>query len=450
MKALVKKIVNFRYGLLPERVVHGSDVTRNYHFLLESQRWSADRLHAYQFGLVQKLVTHAYHNSPYYGELFKKIGFEPGDLKSFADYARIPCLTKNDIRNRLEDLKVRNIHTFEPILTRTGGTTGAPTTVYRSKNTADMRQAVEWRNYNWGGQDHRQKKMSLFPGTSKDIGHEPFFEDPKNRMMIVKTFEADAERMELFRRLYHEYKPSFLMGIVEFYRVLGRYLSSRGLDDIKTSALFVQGETITPEDRANFQEWFGAKIYDFYGMRENVVSATECQHGSMHINQEFVYMEFENKQVPAKPGELAEIIGTSLLNYAVPLIRYRTGDMGSYENTHCACGRELLPMKIIGGRTRDFITTRKKLIFICHHTTYLLDLSNGVEEIQFYQPDLDHIEIRIVQNDQYSDEDGNKLIEAVQKLTEGELSVSVKFVESIPRTRVGKYRFVISDVEPNL
>lgn len=448
MKALVKNIANLRFRVLPESMIHGAGVVNNYRFLLESQYWSADQLAAYQLRTLRALIVHAYDNSPFYKQRFQQIGLEPGDIRSFDDFRKIPYLTKDDIRNSLDRLKVRDFEKYNPILTRTGGTTGAPITIYRSENTADMRLAVEWRNYRWGGQDYRQRKMSLFPGTSRDIGKEPFFEDPKHRSMTVKTFQADAERMELFRNLYHQYRPSFLMGIVEFYRVLGKYLERRNKLDVKAKALFVQGESVTEEDRRNFERWFGVKIYDFYGMRENVVSATECEENTMHINQEFVYQEFETNGSPAKPGELAHIIGTSMLNYAVPLIRYYTGDMGSLEMATCPCGRQHQTMKIIGGRTRDFISTRSRLIYICHHTTYLLNLSNGIDEIQFYQPDLNNIEIRIVRNDQYQHADAHRLRDAVAKLTNGELNISTKFVPSIPRTRVGKYRFVISEIEP--
>ena len=450
MLNIIRTLANKRFAILPQRLVHGAAVMRNYHFLLDSQYWSAEQLAAFQLRALQRLITHAYHQSTFYRVRFEQIGLEPGDVKSFQDMRQIPYLTKQDLRDNFETIKVRDFARHHPILTRTGGTTGAPVTLYRSRNTAEMRQAIEWRNYHWAGQDYRQRKMSLFPGTSRDIGKEPYFEDPRHRMLVVKTFQLDPERLRLFHHLYHRYRPSFLMGIVEFYRVLGRFLEREGLDDIKSPALFVQGEAVTPIDRERFCRWFGARVYDYYGMRENAVSASECTEGTMHINQEFVFQEFENDRRPALPGEPAEIIGTSLHNFAMPLIRCRTGDIGQLESAPCACSRTHQAMRITGGRTRDFISTPTRLIYICHHMSYLLDLSDGVEALQFYQPDRGTVVIRVVRNSNYTREDTDKLTNALARLTGGELRIEIEFVEDIPRTRVGKYRFVVSDIDPTL
>lgn len=450
MREVLRQLFNQRFVVLPQRIIHGADVVRDFRFLRTSQYWSAEQLAAYQLRKLQQLIAHAYTNSPFYRKRFNKIGLEPGDIRKLSDIRGIPCLTKTDLRERLDEIKVHNVDDYAPILTRTGGTTGAPVSLYRSRNTASFRKAIEWRTFAWGEQDHRQKKMSLFPGTSKDIGKEVWFEDPRNRMLIVKTFQLDSERLDLFCKLFHRYRPSFLMGIVEFYRVLGRYLEKHGINDIRVPALFVQGESVTAEDRRNFCRWFGTKVFDYYGMRENAVSASECVEGTMHINQEFVLHEFEDNGDPAKIDEPAEIIGTSLHNYATPLIRYRTGDIGQHESTSCPCGRVHTAMRIIGGRTRDFITTPTRMIYVCQHTSYLLDLSSGVEAIQFYQADVRSLEVRIVRNERYRSDDAQKLVKAVRRLVEDELRVTVRFVEDIPRTRVGKYRFVVSEVDSSL
>ena len=444
---MLRRLARYRFDLLPRRFVYGSQVLKRYEELLVSQWDSIEQVRQTQLVRLQRLVDHAYKNSPYYHRRLKEIGLEPGDIKSFADYTHIPYLTKNDIRNHLEELKVKDFESYRPILTRTGGTTGAPLKLYRSQNTAEMRQAVEWRNYKIGGFDYRDRKMTLFPGTHDDVKKEPYFEDPKYKAMVVKSFEADDARMQLFRDLFHRYQPRFLAGIPQFYRVLGRYLEKRGYDDMKVEALFIQGEAMIEEDRENFRRWFGATTYDFYGMRENAVSASECSFGSMHINAEFTYIEFENDHRPTASSELGNIIGTNLHNYAVPMLRYETGDLGCWEDESCSCGRALPVMKIIGGRTRDYLTTRSKLIFICHHIVFLLELSNGYEELQFYQPDIDNVIIRLVANKNYNPQDAELLRKEVTQLTGGELQVSVELVDHIPRTRVGKYRFVVSEIE---
>ena len=447
VKGMLRKLANYRFDLLPRSFVYGGEILKRYEELLVSQWHSIEQIRQARLVRLKRLVAHAYQYSPYYNRRFRETGLEPGDIKTLADYARLPYLTKSDIRENLEDLKVKDFDSYRPILTRTGGTTGAPLKLYRSQNTAEMRQAVEWRNYKIGGFDYRDRKMTLFPGTHDDVKKEPYFEDPKYKAMVVKSFEADDARMQLFRNLFLRYQPKFLVGIPQFYRVLGKYVEKHGIDDIQVEALFIQGEAMLDEDRENFRRWFGATTYDFYGMRENAVSASECSHGNMHINEEFTYIEFENDHTPTAAGELGNIIGTSLHNYAMPLLRYVTGDMGTWEDVSCACRRALPVMKIVGGRTRDYLSTRTKLIFICHHIVYLLELTNGYEELQFFQPDIDHVIIRLVANKNYNPEDAELLKREVRQLTGGELEVSIELVKEIPRTRVGKYRFVVSEIE---
>ena len=90
------------------------------------------------------------------------------------------------------------------------------------------------------------------------------------------------------------------------------------------------------------------------------------------------------------------------------------------------------------------------MIYINHHATYLLGLSDGVEAIQFYQPSIDRLIIRIQANDRYRVSDGDRLVVTVRDLIREPIQIAVELVEAIPRTRLGKYRFVVSEVDPVL
>jgi len=450
MKETLKRISHLRFALLPQRMVFPRPLLTYHRQLQASQWWSRDQLLDFQWHKVTELLHLAHRHSPFWRTRFAELGLEPGDIKDFDAYRTIPPITKNDVRDHLEEMKVDHLDQLRPILTHTGGTTGAPLRLYRTQATAAMRQAVEWRTYEMAGYHYRDLKIYATSGSGLAESRETWYEDPRYRIIAVNTLRADVDCMHFFCDLVRKRKPVLFTGNVEFYRVLGKFLERRGIDDIRVRAIFSQGESLTQADRDNLHQWFGARVFDYYGMRENAVSASECDEGAMHINSEFAYMEFENDGRPAEPDTQAEIIGTSLVNHAIPLIRYRTGDYGQHHLYDCPCGRHLPVMSITGGRARDFITTRSKLIYICHQVAYLLEISREVEAIQFYQPNLDELTIRLQTSDTFDPSDAEKLVNATRKIVEDELAVSVERVATIPRTRLGKYRYVISEVDPVL
>lgn len=450
MRSFVKSVLNLRFKLLPDRWLHSPTALADYRLLSRSQWWSADEIAAFQLQRIQALVAHAYENSPFHRRRFEQIGLQPGDVRSLDDFRKIPYMTKTDVRGSLEDMKATNFEQLQPILTHTGGTTGAPLSLYRSQATADMRQAVEWRTYDLAGYSFRDLKIYAYGGMGADDQTEPWYEDHRNHVVAINTIRANRERIELFCKLFREKQPRLLTGNIEFYRIMGKYLEAKGVDDIRAEAMFSQGESLTESDREKMYRWFGCPVFDYYGMRENAVSASECHAGSMHVNSEFVHMEFEIDGHPAAAGEQADIIGTSLVNYAMPLIRYKTDDSGVRLGGGCDCGRHLPTMAITGGRGRDFIATRSEMIYINHHATYLLGLSDGVEAIQFYQPSIDRLIIRVQANERYRASDGDRLVVTVRDLIREPIQIAVELVEAIPRTRLGKYRFVVSEVDPVL
>jgi len=448
MLGIVKKLARRRWDFLPSHIRFGREQTRLWDQLLKSQWWDIERLRAYQWTLLERLIEHAYHNSPFYRRRFDSIGMKPEDCRTFADYQKIPCLTKSELKEQLDEIKCRNFDKYPTAQIRTGGSTGAPLIAYKSINCERMRVAVAWRALSMAAVSHRQRRIRtdntfLFEGVD-DVS----FEVPRYRTIYVRTYHTNRELFQLFVRLCDSYRPQFLQGNIGFYREFGRYLTEESISTIRPGAILVVGETVTDKDRENIREWFGCKLFDFYGMRENTVSAGDCERGKMHVNSEFVYLEFENEQSPAAPGELAGIIGTNLLNFAVPMIRYDTGDMGRYYSEHCDCGRGLPIMKIEGGQERDFIVTSRGLVCMTWHILLMIDKSIGVDKIQVYQPDRKRLIARVVRNRHYQNADDMKIIAALSKLVQGELDVTVEYVDDIPRTKLGKYRIVVSDVAP--
>jgi phenylacetate-CoA ligase len=445
----VRRAIGWPQSWLSDERRWGSGQIDCYRFLLESQRWSADQLLAYQWQQLAQLLDHAYHNTEFYRRRFDDLGAKPGDIRNFEDFRRLPVLTKDEVRAYTEELKSRKFEQLSPVETRTGGSTGAPLFLYKSSRAEHMRVAVSWRSRQWAGVDYRALKVLIEIHHAAMKQQPGWYLDSRSNSLLLWAGRLDDSRLDRYVKLCRRFKPQMLIGSIGFMRVFGRFLETTNEKRIRPRAVFVVGETVAPADRENVRRQFGCELFDAYGMRENAVSASECKHHRLHINSEFTCVEFE----PANDDSLsrrAAIIGTNLHNLAFPLIRYRTEDMGYAHETECPCGMAHPVMVIEGGRTRDFLRTREGHVFVSWHLAQFIDKRMGVRTMQLHQRDIDHVTVRIVRGPEFTANDEAQLLSSLNQLAGDLLQFRAEYVDEIPRTALGKHLFVKSDLVESL
>jgi phenylacetate-CoA ligase len=120
--------------------------------------------------------------------------------------------------------------------------------------------------------------------------------------------------------------------------------------------IITSAEMLKPEDRTLIEDVFGCKVFNRLGCREFAVIASECeQHDGLHIMQEGFYIEILKQGKHAAPGELGELVMTDMLNWPMPLIRYRIGDSAAWMDGTCSCGRGLARITNVSGRVTGFL-----------------------------------------------------------------------------------------------
>ena len=127
----------------------------------------------------------------------------------------------------------------------------------------------------------------------------------------------------------------------------------------RRAQIFPFGQTLTPQLRAMIGEGFNAQIFNLYGTLEGMWLGIECeQHDGLHVplGRTIVQIAKINQpDLPAGPGEVGEVIITSLARWTTPIIRYRMGDVASLDFAACACGRHTPRIKSLEGRVQDFL-----------------------------------------------------------------------------------------------
>lgn len=210
---------------------------------------------------------------------------------------------------------------------------------------------------------------------------------------------------------------------------------------------FVTSERLYEEQRNVISRIFGCPVANGYGGRDAGFIAHECPAGGMHLTAEDIIVEIVDRDGHVlAPGQVGEIVITHLATSDFPFIRYRTGDMGALSTTLCACGRGLPILEEIQGRTTDFVVAADGTVMHGLALIYPIRDLPGVAAFKVIQHSLNHTEVQIVANGDYSPAVANSIQSGIQARLGKNVTVDVQKVEAIQPERSGKFRYIVSHV----
>ncbi len=215
----------------------------------------------------------------------------------------------------------------------------------------------------------------------------------------------------------------------------------------------VGGEQVYPFEREEIARYLGARVVEFYGCTEVGVIAAECPEGSRHVLTPLVHLEILRDGRPAEPGELGDVVVTSLVNRAMPLVRYRPGDRARLSPEPCRCGRPGPVLAEVLGRAQDlFVTAEGELAHGSALGRGLRPLLAGlppgaIGQVLFQQVDRTHWRVLLESPNGVGDGVAAGLAEVVRGAFGRDCRVTVERVEHIPREPSGKYRYYRAPAE---
>jgi phenylacetate-CoA ligase len=430
-------------------------VIRHYNNFQKNQWQSFEWLKNQQENQLRELINFAYGNVAYYTKLFDQLGTKPEDIATIEDLEKLPILTKQTIKENWPDFVPRNITRLNYMTSSTSGSTGN-TLQYRVSAEAHERDtATLYCGWGYGGYQLGDKVAviagsSLIPTTKSTMRRkvQDFFLNFRH----YSSFEMSQENLFKYFNDINRWKPSFLRGYASSLYLFARFIQDNDLRlAFQPKAAFTTSEKLFDKQREVIEEVLGTRVFDNYGLADGGLSAFECsEHRGMHISMENAIMEIvddEDKQIIDKEGK---ILATSLYNYALPFIRYDTGDLGSMSESVCTCGRKTPLLKAISGRIREFISTPSGLKIHGGFFSQIFRAVKNVSQFQLVQQKPDEIIIRIVpDNWQVRDEIDIKGIKNIIAIKDSSLRVSIQIVteEKLEYTKAGKYKFIINKLE---
>lgn len=355
---------------------------------LRSQWWPAARIRAWQDAALVRIMRHAATQVPRY----RRLGIEPSSIMSGDDLQRFPLLTKRDIQEDSGSLLATGYDPGELFTSRTSGSSGQPTTTYfdrpawlLGKYVLKMRRIAATRGAGLGrrvlvvSEQPADKLVAAVRDAPSGFG--VFFR--QRRVSIHRPVEEHLAELQSFRPHVLYAYPSYLLDLVTM-------AGQQAVRLPRVAAIHTSSEVLTDGARERIEAAFRGRLYDVYGSTELKEVAWQCDHGSYHVNFESVFVER-----PAN-GERGELILTSLTNRAMPMLRFATGDLATFDDGLCRCGRQSPCLSRIDGRQGDLIALPSGRRLSPYVLTTAIEADSSVLQFRIVQTGGSSIRIDIV------------------------------------------------------
>lgn len=418
----------------------------------QSQWLPPEQLAELQWRRLKNLLEHCHREVPYYRRQWDGLGIGPGDIRTLEDYARLPMLTKADIRAHFEDLKAESWR--DRLLTkRTGGSTGEPLHFGYTRESYERRVAVMWRGYGWVGSRMGRRTLYLWGGAVGTPGRAQLLKDALYGAAFARrtlnSFGMTEANMAAYADAIDRYRPEIIVSYVGPLVRLSEWLIASGRRPHRPHAIIGAAEALHEFQRQVVEHAFGAPVYNTYGCREFMLIASECERrDGLHVNADHLVVELSPMTPDSPGGEPGRVVVTDLFNYGMPFLRYANGDMAVASSGQCSCGRGLPMLARVEGRVLDAIRTPDGHLLPGEFFPHMLKDVPGLVRFQLVQKTIEKLDLAIVTSPEFDDEGMRYIRREVAKVLGDSVELYCHRVDDIPLTPGGKSRVTVSELEP--
>jgi phenylacetate-CoA ligase len=433
------------YGRKESRVRYGGDFQSRLRELTDSERWSASEIEAYQNEKLRELVRGAYDNVPYYRERWKSLKLTPEDIRCREDLAKLPVLTKEDVRQHFARLVSQRVSSGDVVFRHTSGTTGKALHFYTTQEATAFQWAVWWRHrlrfgIDFGAWHANFTGKRVVPLSQR---RPPYWRwNRPMRQALLTMHHITADKIASIVEFLDSQNFAFYSGYPSIIHMLAVRVADAGLVlHSRPRAVFTGAENMLDFQRRDIQKLTGAVLTDQYGCSEGCGNASHCEEFVYHEDFEFGILE--GAELPAG-GAARSILCTGFANAAFPFIRYEVGDTAIWQDSAqtCRCGRSSRVLLRIEGREDDYIVTPEGTRIM--RFDYVFKDAMEVKEVQIVQEQLGEIIIRLVRRPGYGSGDEAKIRQEIRRWISPSLAIRFEYVDEIERPSNGKFRAVVS------
>lgn len=416
-----------------------------------------EKMEALQLQRMKENLARVYVKSPLYKQKFDEIGFKPEDFRTLADIRKLPFTVKSDFRDN---------YPFGMIITpmdevvrvhASSGTTGKLTVMGCTARDMENWTEILARMISMTGVSNRDITQIAFGYGLFTGAHGLQYGMEKVGATVIPISGGNSEKQLM---IMQDFGTTVLVSTPTYALHLSEVAFQMGIDpkrDLKVKIGLFGGEGFTEEYRREIEDRWGMLATDNYGLSEcgGPGFSGECEMiCGQHIAEDHYITEILDPVTmePVPPGEKGEVVISTLMRDAVPVVRYRTKDISSINYEPCACGRTTARLSKITGRTDDMLVIRGVNVFPSQIESVLVNVEGLAPHYQitvYKRGFLDDIEIQVEVTDELFSDRFSQL-EAVEERLKHQLykhlnlNPRIKLVEprSIERSP-GKARRVI-------
>lgn len=385
---------------------------------------------------LEKLLNIATTETEYYSS-FKKYSFD-----------KFPLINKNIIKENQDKILNKKYSKEKLFQMSTSGSTGTPFTCYQNyekkrKVNAEIIHYSEKAGYKIGNNLVYLRSLS-------NRSKKPYYKQlMQNQFTLDCNDLSDKKIQYLLEQIcrYNQKGKMMLLGYGSTYKVFKEYLSKhKNLSSIKLAGVVSGSDMLFDDVRKTIENTFECRCYSRYSNEENgVLGQDDLENNVFVINEANYFIEIFKleEDILAEDGEIGRVVVTDLYNYAMPMIRYDTGDIGRISYRKDSNGKRKRVIDCFGGRKVDIIYTSKGDVISPHSITNLMWDYTDIKQFQFIQKEKNSY--KLILNIEHNSIDEIKISQELKNIVGNDASIAIEYVDEIPVLRSGKRRYIANE-----
>lgn len=395
--------------------------------------------------MLVRLLVHCRDRVPFYRDAFAEDG-DIGEDNAREVLSRLPVVARSLLQGSPDEFRARGAESTAD--DATGGSTGTPMRFVVDRQTQIARESsLMWADSLAGWKPGY--RIAMLWGSDRDVGTALRSARLRLRCWIenrrwFNAFQMGDAEMSEYDRALREFRPHHIVAYASALHAFASYLKARGTRSSYPACGLISSAEVLPRDmRRDIEDVFQKPVFDRYGNREFGAISAECPaHQGSHLNCADMIVEVDSPDPRRIPGP---IIITYLRNFAMPFVRYDTGDYGLLADEPCPCGCTAPRLLGIVGRRSEMIKTTGGRLIHGEFFTHLF-YGSAVRQFLFVQETADEYVLHLVGDRGEMQAAEGEWRRRILEATGYGSRLRVVYVDSIPRLPSGKHQFTISKV----
>jgi phenylacetate-CoA ligase len=437
--------VSFRQ--LPQSIRRGKHYGRFRALAEEAEHWDESKIAEYQLTQLRRTLQVAQANCPFYQRRFAEVGFNPEKLNSPEDLKQVPLLEKVDLIEHREEMVSRAMPATKRLYLTTGGTTGEPVGFYLEKGIGRAKEHAFMETMWKRGGYFDGARMAMLRGhvTSTKADGKISSYDATRDWLVLSSYHMTLQRLPLYMEKLERFQPDLLYTFASTALQLAEYIEESGLQwQLPLRGILCSSERLTAPQQRIVERVFKTRCYTWYGHTERVVMAAWGRNTELYyFHPVYGFAEFG----PPDSGGLREVIGTTFDNFAMPLIRYRTGDyVRLLDDPQAKREYPWITATEIAGREQEFVYSGSGRKISLATFNMHDDIFDDLYSVQFYQEIPGKIHMRYIAGPKFSAARLPGIEAGLRRKLGDDFELVLENVSEVEKTARGKHKWLVSKI----